>query len=177
MADVTAAQARDIYNNLEKWIVAILKNQTNITDLLGTRGEEFSIEPGLRNEIREYVDGEVPAIAIETISSDDDDNEEEGTLEEIIDVYELEAFVISQGADRRACKKEVNKIVAEVEHYLRQQINSKKDLAAQIGGSSNPNLKLGTTIFETLVEEDEALFRVLGRIRFSIDLDLDVSGA
>lgn len=175
MPDVTAAQARDIYNNLEDWIVTILKAQTNITDLLGTRGEDASIEAGLRDEIREYIDGEVPAIAIETISSDDDDNEEEGSHTEIINVYELEAFVISQGADRRECKTEVNQVVAEVEHYLRQQINSTKDLAAQIGGSSNPNLKLGTTVFETLVEEDESLFRVLGRIRFSIDLDLDVN--
>lgn len=176
MSDITAAQARDIYNNLELWIATILRAETNITDLLGKKGKIPSIEDGLRNDIRVYMDGEVPALAVFSDGSNDDDNESDGLQHEIVVLYQMIVWTVNHGGDLKPVKNKAQQITAEVEHFLRGQVNSSDELSQTIGGTANALIKMGTTVFETAFDEDDQVFRVVGRTNFEVQLDLDVSG-
>lgn len=174
MSDITAAQARDIYNNLETWIVTILKAQSDITDLLGETGGNPAIEDGLRNEFRLYMNEEVPALAVLSAGSSDEDAEGEGQHTEIVGIYNMVIFTLNHGADLKETKNKVQQVAAEVSHYLRTQINSTDDLSQEIGGSANAIIKVGSTTFEIEQDEEAQIFQVLGRTLITVTLDMDV---
>ncbi len=167
---LSAAQVQDIYNIFEDALVTIMKAETTITDLL----DNNVIETQLRNNVRDYMDSDLPAIAVQASAGDDADNEAEGAVREILKVIPVNVWCIGRGAKRGDTSRRVQKLTATVEAFLRKQIDSGSELAVAIDQSSGIHVKNLSTQFGDAESESQSMFEVIGNISLTVLVDICV---
>ncbi len=146
MGALTVAQSKDIFNVIDNAVVAIMKAESEITDVLGTsqkRGGGAAIESKLRNKPRDFATAELPALTVMTTDGTDADNEANGALRLIEDALSLQVFVLTRGGDLGEITVLNKRVAAITAAFLRKQIHSSSELVDEL---STPGIRVDAII-------------------------------
>lgn len=165
---------------LEEAAVAVVSADAWLKVDSGFRVQVTTFEQGLRPNPRSYNSHELPAVAFVVTGGEDD--EDDGTFDQVVESAVLGAYIIVQEADVQTRRTLCMDIAARVKRIFREQTGSSawNNLAASVPGqtgnaivtvASGPVVDdLGQT--EAGSSSTIAVGTVVGRVRIDVDDDI-----